>query len=184
MAKPQKQNIIDVIVNQIEKGTKYGTMLAQSGTKWHISKRTFDRYWKEAQQQHIVKQQGIKEAVAIIEVEKAIEARNKEILTAQERKELLTEIALGKIEIPTKEAKWDSEQKKFVMLPVLNLPDHAVRIRAITELNKMDGDYAPTKVANTTVDGQDKKDFDLTKYTDEELRTLTELQRKGGTSKA
>jgi len=162
MAKPQKQIIIDAIVKYIEKGTKYGTILAQSVTKWHISKRTFDRYWKEAQQQHIVKQQGIKEAVAIVEVEKAIEARNKEILTAQERKELLTEIALGKIEIPTKEAKWDSEQKKFVMLPVLNLPDHAVRIRAITELNKMDGDYAVNRIDITSKGDKLQSNFDVT----------------------
>jgi DNA primase large subunit len=154
MPKPQKQNIINAIVKQIESGTSYGTSLAQSGTKWHISKRTFDRYWKEAQEQHIAKQQGIKEAVAIVEVEQAIEARKKEILTAQERKEILTEIALGKIEIPTKEAKWDSEQKKFVMLPVINLPDHGTRIRAITELNKMGGDYASTKVEVTGEDGK------------------------------
>ena len=155
MAKPQKQNIIDELVKQIEKGTSYATCLRLSATKWNLSKGTFVRRWKEAQQQHIVKQHGIKEAVAIVEVEKAIEARNKEILTAQERKELLTEIALGKIEIPTKEAKWDSEQKKFVMLPVLNLPDHAVRIRAIQELNKMDGDYSAIKVANTNSKGDD-----------------------------
>lgn len=155
MPKPQKQNIINAIVKEIEKGSSYATVLKLNETKWHLTKSTFIRRWKEAQQQHIVKQQGIKEAVAIVEVEQAIEARKKEILTAQERKELLTEIALGKIEIPTSELRYDSNEKKFVMQPVVKLPDHSTRIKAISELNKMDGDYAPTKIASTNTKGND-----------------------------
>jgi len=41
------------------------------------------------------------------------------------------------------------------MIPVLELADHSTRIRAVAELNKMDGSYVPVKIAQTDKEGND-----------------------------
>ncbi len=80
-------------------------------------------------------------------------------MSADERKEYLTKIITGEIEIPYKEVKWDHDQKKFVKVDFIELSNHNARIAAIAELNKMDGSYAPNKMAITDTDGKDVKQF-------------------------
>jgi len=78
-------------------------------------------------------------------------------MTADERKEYLTKIVNGEVEVPYTEVKWDANTKKFVTIKFIELAGHTARISAISELNKMEGDYAPTKIANTDKDGNDVK---------------------------
>jgi hypothetical protein len=147
-ASPQKsvnQVKIDFIVACLKNGEQRGKVLVKVGKKWGTSKSAFDRLLKIAKQQHAAEQQAIKKHLDELEVQAAIEARKKDILTADERKELLTKIAKGEIEIPTKDAKWDQATKKFVMLSFIELPSHTARISAIAELNKMEGSYAAEK---------------------------------------
>jgi len=66
------------------------------------------------------------------------------------------------------------------LIPVV--PDWMDRRNAIAELNKMEGDYAPTKIAQTNKDGDDVKPYDLSKLSDDELRILAKIQSKGGVS--
>jgi hypothetical protein len=155
MPKPAKQIIIDGIVKGIEIGKDRGKLLATIGKKWQLSQRTFDRYWKIAQQQHLAKQQTIKEEIAKIDKDAAIEARKKAIMTADERKEYLTQIIKGEIEVPYTEVKYNPGIKSFETIQFVELASHTARINAIAELNKMEGDYAPTKVAKTNVAGED-----------------------------
>ena len=147
MPKPSTQIIIDAIIKQIEKGKAYGTTLAQFVTKWHISKRTFDRYWKIANEQHTEKQQDIKSKLAIIDEKAAIDARKKAIMSADDRKEWLTKMIMGEMKA----------KRPFVIggkiMEYPEDPSHTDRLKALAELNKMEGDYAPTKTqidANVT----------------------------------
>jgi hypothetical protein len=72
-------------------------------------------------------------------------------MTADERKEYLTKIVSGEAKV----RKPFYVAKTGKILEYLAEPDHNDRIRALAELNKMEGDYAPTKVAKTNVAGED-----------------------------
>lgn len=137
--KPDKQILIDAIIKGIEQGKDRGKLLATIAKKWQISNRTFDRHWKTANEQHLVKQQAIKEKLTAIDTAAAIESRKKAIMTSDQRKELLTKIANGELKI----------KKPFVIAGKIMEypaePDASDRLKAIAELNKMDGDYAPVK---------------------------------------
>jgi hypothetical protein len=143
MPKPSKQTIIDAIIKGIEQGKDRGKLLATIAKKWQISNRTFDRHWKVANIQHAERQSRIKEKLAKVDEDAAIEARKKAIMTSDERKELLTSIANGTLRI----------KKPFVIAGKIMEypaePDHTDRKNAIAELNKMEGDYAPTKIKAT-----------------------------------
>ena len=149
MPKPDKQIIVDAIIKGIEQGLTKVKILAKHGEKWRIGSRTYDRYWKTANEQHIVRQQAIKNKLAEIDAQAAIEARKKAIMTAEERKEVLTKIALGHLKI----------KKPFVIggkiMEYSAEPDHTDRKNAIAELNKMEGDYSPQRVAQTDSKGND-----------------------------
>ena len=149
MPKPNKQIIIDAIIKGIEQGKTFDTCLKLCGTKWNLTRSTFIRRWKDANEQHIAKQCGIKSKLAIIDEQAAIEARKKAIMSADERKEYLTKLISGEIKA----------KQPFVIAGKImeypSEPNHSDRIRAIAELNKMEGDYAPTKVAQTNGAGDD-----------------------------
>lgn len=140
MPKPNKQIIIDAIVKEIEKGITYKKALGVIGGKWAIPSTTFDRYWKTANGQHTERQQIIKGKLAIIDEQAAIKARKKDIMTADERKEWLTKIINGELKF----------KKPFVIggkiMEYPAEPDSNDRIKAIDLLNKMDGEYAATKI--------------------------------------
>jgi hypothetical protein len=147
--KPARQVIIDFIIHCLKNGEQRGKILVKAGKKWGTSKSAFDRFLKIAKEQHSIAAEAIKKELVAIDTAAAIEARKRDILTAEERKEYLTKIVKGEIEVPYKEAKWDQITKKFVTLSFIELPNHTARINAIAELNKMEGDYAPTKVEET-----------------------------------
>ncbi len=135
----------EFIKTLLRKGEKRKSILTKFVKKFEVgSVRTFDRRLKSAEESISKEQKSIQSKVE----EKAaseISERVAQILTEVERQNLLTEIALGKIEIPIKKPQWDHAQKKFIFIPMMEVPDHSTRIRAIAELNKMDGAYAPTK---------------------------------------
>lgn len=98
---------------------------------------------QKAQQTQELKQKA--EAEALYEATK--EAEKRRIMNADERKEFLTKLIEGKRTV----------KRLFVIdgevIEHPSEPDAADKIRAIAELNKMGGDYAPTKVANTDKEG-------------------------------
>ncbi len=144
--KPNEQAQIEFIKGLLRQGGKRDAILSKFVKKWQKeSTRTFDRRLKVAQADVQEEQKRI-QTQAEGNVAKKVEALESKIMSAVERKIYLTKIATGEIEIPYKEGKWDSEQRKFVMLPYVELSGHQARIAAIAELNKMDGSYAPAKV--------------------------------------
>jgi hypothetical protein len=141
----KKEVIISFIVSELGKATPTSKIMELCGTKWDLSRSAFFRTLKKAQEQHIQSQQAIKDAVKDIEVAGAVEAAKRAVMTAVERKELLTKIALGEVKIPTNKYQYDSKIGAWMDIDVLELPDHQARIKAIAELNKMEGDYSPIK---------------------------------------
>lgn len=139
MPKPDKQLQIDTIIKWIEQGNSFDTCLKLSATKWNLTRPTFIRRWNIAKEQHTAKQQEIKARVAELDTAAAIEARKKAIMTADERKEYLTKLVNGEIKA----------KRPFVIggkiMEYPEEPTHSDRIKAIAELNKMEGDYAPVK---------------------------------------
>lgn len=68
-----------------------------------------------------------------------------EIADKIERQKLLTQIMRGDVKIRADKFFFDGKTGAVVTQEVDELPDHAARIKAIAELNKMDGSYAPSK---------------------------------------
>ena len=149
MPKPSTQIIIDAIIKGIEQGKTFDTCLKLYGTKWNLTRSTFIRRWKDANEQHTVKQQAIKSKLAIIDQQAAIDARKKAIMNADERKEWLTKMINGEMKA----------KRPFVIngkiMEYPEDPSHSDRLKALAELNKMDGEYAPTKNAITDTKGND-----------------------------
>lgn len=139
MAKPKKQIIIDSIIKGIEQGKSKSQILEMNGSKWQIASRTYDRYWKSANEQHSIKQQAIKKEIEKVDKAAAVRTRKKEIADAEERKKILTKIMRGQIQLKKPMAVGSK------LKTVTTVPDWMDRKNAIAELNKMEGDYAATK---------------------------------------
>ncbi len=131
--KPNKQVIINEITPHIAAGNGRGNVMAIIAPKWQISDRTFSRYWKIAITQH-QQLQGLASMAADAIYIAAKEGAAKELVMSKaERLHILSKIARG-------------EDHPVTVLII-------ERIKAISELNKMEGDYAPAKVAQTDKDG-------------------------------
>lgn len=131
--------IIDFILAELDLGRARASVLSKVVKKWQMSDRTFDRHWKKANALKETAREKIKAELAEVERQAAIDALKKAIMGADERRELLTIIARGKL-TQTIVDEETMEQNEFPE-PVTAVE----RIKAIAELNKMDGDYAPIK---------------------------------------
>jgi len=150
MAKADKQVIIDAIIKEIEKGEGRGKVLGKIGKKWEISRTTFDRIWKTANEQQKERQRKAKDAADEAYIQASADAAKVVVMSSQERKEMLSKIARGELTLLVSDPK---EPAKLIEVPAM--VENLERIKAISELNKMEGDYAPTKVAQTNKDGED-----------------------------
>lgn len=91
--KPNKQNIINDILIELEKGIGYKDCLAVIGIKWKLPPTTYSRYWKTANEQYKIKQDLIQKELLITSTEAQKERLKKAILSKDEILEKLTEIA-------------------------------------------------------------------------------------------
>ena len=124
--------IADYIFSNHDK--KMSDILSYFVTRCRKNERTIERYVKKAKEYNdirIDKQEKAKEEVLIAE---AKESAKKAILTRNERLEILSDI------INSKARKVGDE---------ILIPSDGDRIRAIAEMNKMQGDYAPEKIENS-----------------------------------
>ena len=135
--KPNKENIIIDILAELEKGISYKTCLSLNDVLWQVSERTFCRYWKIASDKYREQQAATEIELSSIRIEAKKERLKKAILTKDERMEILTKMAKGKLiyyqMINTKAGSYN--------MPII--PTMADRKNAIAELNKMDGSYTP-----------------------------------------
>lgn len=155
MPKPNKQVQIDFIISCLQNADDRGKTLAKVGKKWQISIRTFDRLFKIAKEQHTEAQGLLKKAKTDVIIEQGIKELKLNILTAQERKEYLTKLVNGETTVKKVigyELIMNASGKKVPQLiTIQDEPNHNDRIKALAELNKMEGEYAPTKT-NTKVE--------------------------------
>jgi len=139
MPKPNKQIIIDAIVSEIEKGTDRGKVIAKYCKKFQKSPRTVDTYWKIANEQHRVLQDKAKRAADASYIKASEEAAKKAVMSKAERLEVLSNIARGEVTMKVLDRK-----KNIIEVPVS--VETLEKIKAIAELNKMEGDYAETSI--------------------------------------
>lgn len=139
MAKPSKQIIIDALIKDIGMGKTRAVVLVKTGKKWGISKTTFDRYWKIANDQYKELQDKAKAAANRAYIKASEKAAERAVMSKIERQEVLTQIARG--EIPLKKAMVVDGAIEYIEV----IPDWMDRKSAIAELNKMEGDYAAIK---------------------------------------
>jgi hypothetical protein len=149
MAKAEQQIVIDFMLSCLENGESRENILAKVVKKWQISTRTFDRRLKIANEIHNKRHKAASDAANKAYIATKENAAIEAVMSAQERKEVLTKIGRGEIPL-TKPMVVDGAVE---LIPVV--PDWMDRRAAIAELNKMEGDYSPTKTAATTVDGKD-----------------------------
>jgi hypothetical protein len=98
------------------------------------------KYAKEIQQER----ERLRKVVEVAQDAKVSEIAQKDIMSKADRMEFLTKTAKGEIKV----------KKPFVVsgkiMEYPSEPDHSDRLKAIAELNKMEGDYAPTKTDITS----------------------------------
>lgn len=151
--KPNKENIITEMLIELEKGISYTDCMVVNGSKWLLPSTTFTRYWKEANSRHFITQQAIQKEITTQSTEAEKERLKSAILTKNQSLQILSDLAMT--------AEKDSD-----------------KINSLKTLADLQGWKAPTQIESKV----DVKSIDLTKYTDDELRTINELQRKGGVS--
>lgn len=123
--------------------------MSKFGNKWQsASTRTFDRRLKAAELELKEENKAI-QAKAEQNVAKKVEELELEIMGVMERKVILSKIA--RQQIPLKKAMVVGKD----IMEIEVVPDWMDVKNAIAELNKMDGEYAPVKLAPTKVDGTD-----------------------------
>jgi hypothetical protein len=174
--KPSKQIIVDFIVGELKQGKTFDTCLKLCGTKWNLSRSTFNRRWKEANIQHKQEQDLIKQELAKASAAAAVESLKKQILTADERKEFLSKLVKKETKVlkvggsPQMVHTFTDKDGNIVneILPT------ELKIKAIAELNKMEGDYAPLRTENKNLSVQ----IDLSKFTEDELKLYLQLTEK------
>jgi hypothetical protein len=143
-----KQKAISEIVKGLRKGYSREDILASIGVKWQIATRTFDRYFSEAQETHSKEQQELERLAREQLLQTKKEELKSEIISIQERKEYLTKIVTAKTDLiqvgkATVEVLTHDDGRREIIT-------NDIRIRALQELNKMDGAYTPTQFEDVT----------------------------------
>ena len=147
---PAQTQQVAFIVDFLRKGEQRKTIMANFVNKWRgTSPRTFDRRLKLAEDALRAEQQRIR-VIAEDGVIKETESLKSKILTYQDRQRILSDIARGEMEVEKLIVTKDGIKKAKCK------PDHTDIKNAISELNKMGGDYAPIKQAITDSLGNDK----------------------------
>jgi hypothetical protein len=144
----------DELIKLFESGnTDKGKCKEVLGTRFKIQVQRFYQSFNKAMfEWQELRQTAIAEQVPT----NAIEGLKSAYLSKLERLEILTKIARQEIDV---EEVTLSEQ--FGMTKFNRKPNPSEITKAIAEVNKIEGDYAPTKVAQTDKDGNDKE-FNIT----------------------
>lgn len=162
-----------LLVKHFEKGETAPTNLYELlRTKYKLGKQRFLKLCNNTLKEWAkIKKQAQNEAIHSAEKEAIIEA----VMSRSERQEVLTRIARG--EVPLKKAVVVDGEIEYIEV----VPDWMDRKNAIAELNKMDGEYAPTRSELTGKDGKPlipNPEIDYSALSEEELETLQKLHAK------
>jgi hypothetical protein len=129
--KPNKEQYIDFILNELRKGNVlYVDVCSVFCGNFRLTERSFDKYWKLANEAHREAQQAIKEAKEVQTITNELDKLKTLNLTKIDRMKIAEGIAMGK-------AKRIEGQ--------IIVPSHSDQLKALDYLAKIEGDYAPTK---------------------------------------
>lgn len=135
LEKIDKETAIKLILSDLKRGISKPTILSIIVEKCQVSTRTAERYYDAANKQYDVFLSKVTPIIEAKEIEALGEAAKIGILSKLERQKILSKIAKGKIPL-TKHIVCDK-----VIQEVDIIPNWSDRVRAIAELNKMDGSY-------------------------------------------
>lgn len=137
----------DELVKLFESGnTDKGNCWEYLRTKFKIQRQRFYKTFNQV----LIGWQELREKARTKQVQaNATDALKSAVMSKQERLETLTKIAKGELKV----------KRPFVIggkiMEYPSEPDAMERKAAIAEMNKMEGDYAPSKVAQTDSKGND-----------------------------
>jgi hypothetical protein len=135
-----KQTYNDFIINELNKGNvKYNDVCSAFCSKFQLSERSFNKYWKQANYTHSTQRETINKERLSTSISTEKEAIKTLILDKIKRMQIAEEIALGK---PKK------IEGQIIM------PTFADRLKALDYLSKIEGDFAPKEI-----DLVDTRDF-------------------------
>lgn len=156
---------VDYILDLMRSGDiKRESILSKFVEKWQTSDRTFDRYLKMANEAYNLEIEPIIEQKAEIYQSEQIETFKTQIKTKLER--LLTyQSHIDKIELElitgkTHDVYNTKDGLQFIERDLSTLEKNSLRktLKELqSEISKIEGDYAPTKVSPTDKDGNDLK---------------------------
>ncbi len=129
MSKTRIQQIADFLINP---DNDRDEVLATFGKKWQAGVRTIDRYIATAKKINKGRLEKAEKETTDQFIEQKKEALKKALLTKEDKQKILADIANGKTVMRVE--------------GTIIIPTCSDRIRAIGELNKMDGDYATEKI--------------------------------------
>ena len=143
-----KQKAISEIVKGLRKGLATEDIISGIVSKSQITERTLYRHLEEAKAIHFKEQQEIERLAREQILEAKKEELKSEILSIQQRKEFLTKLITAKTDV-TQFGKTTIETLKNDD-GRLEVVTNDIKIRALQELNKMDGAYTPTQFEDVT----------------------------------
>lgn len=139
MAKAAAHVIISAILEEIKQGKRSSEIFKTINKRFGTKNNLFYKYFKEAEDAYFKANRRLKKKIEDVDTILALESHKRDIMRSDDRKEYLTKVILGKTKV----------QKIVVVGGVAEYmdiaPDHKERLAALAELNKMEGDYSPTK---------------------------------------
>lgn len=139
--KANKEKIITDMLIELERGTERKQIISIFCKKFQRTPRTIDSFWKIAKERYKETSTRTQKAIEVESIANGLNRVKSALLTKSEKMEILANIAKGEI-----------DRKVFII----------DRIRAIAELNRMEGDYAPDKL-------ETKTDLQISSKTDEAI---------------
>lgn len=138
MPRPNKEIYIDFILDELNKGNnQYKDVVSLFCEKFRLSSRTFDNYWKLANETYLKHRTVINNAKIKEGINQEKKALKSLILDKIARMKIAEEIAIGK---PIK------------VEGSIVIPNASERLKALDYLSKIEGDYSPKEIDLTTYD--------------------------------
>ena len=139
----KQETYIQFIIDELKKGNVQAEKVCSVFcSKFHISARTFYKYWNIANERHIEAQFLINKQKDDIDIANQIELKKSGLLSKEQRLKIADEIAKG----TAKKIKIGEREEMLI-------PTSSDQLKALDYLAKVYGDYAPTKQDLTVKDG-------------------------------
>ncbi len=160
---PKHKKFIDLVAGGEEQGVAYKLSVGKKGISKAVSHVKGSQLAKKYAELIAQERERLRKVVEAANDMKVAEIAQKNIMSKAERMELLTKMAKGELKIKTPFVIGG----KIMEYPAE--PTAADRRAAISELNKMAGDYAPAQLNTTVIDNRPPTKLTLPNGTQIEL---------------